>query len=59
MGEGRYNSTILDLGTGWGGEWAALRSGQFIPVEGAPVPILYEAEWAREPIRTLKICYTC
>jgi hypothetical protein len=52
MGEWRYSSTILDLGT-CGGEWSASRSVQFIPEKMPSVPIGQEARWVLEPIWTL------
>jgi hypothetical protein len=38
MGEWKYSSTILDLGTS-GGDWSASSPGRFTPWESPPVPI--------------------
>jgi hypothetical protein len=51
MGEWRYSSTILDLGTR-GGCVVYFTSRIFTPGERAPVSIGEEAGWAPEPVWT-------
>jgi hypothetical protein len=37
-----------------GGAWSSLRPGRFTPGKEPPVSIVYEAEWAPEPVWTLR-----
>jgi hypothetical protein len=36
-----------------GGEWSASCPGRFTPEKELPVPIVYEVEWAPEPVSTI------